>query len=284
MKIEKFTIFVPGTCGELIQGKIENKNFLVTAPINLFSRVTITKKGGSFEAHDLGWKTEKAIKLFSQKFSIKLEGFSLTLSSDIPKAKGMASSSADISSVIYALGRYYNLSITPEEVAKIAIEIEPTDGVMFPGIVVFDYISGSFWEYIGKPLPLRILIVDFGGEVDTLKFNKQRIERDEEFSRYLLDSLKKAFKERDIYLFGRIITESTLENEKFLPKRGCKELIEKAISLGAVGVNTAHSGTVCGIYTPYSKKEEVDKLRKIFPNFSFLGWHDFVGGGYLFEM
>ncbi len=284
MKIEKFTIFTPGTCGELIQGKIEGKDFLVTAPINLFSKVTVSKKEGGKELKGLGWKTEKAVEIFSNRFNVKIENLSLVLKSQIPKSKGMASSSADISTTLYALSRYYEVPITPEEISKIALQIEPTDGVMFPGIVVFDHISGSFWEYIGKPLPLKVLVVDFGGEVDTLEFNKKEIPRDENFSRYLLNNLKKAFREKDISLFGKIITESTLQNQEYLPKEGCKELIKAALELGAVGINTAHSGTVCGIYTPYSKKENVNKLRNLFPKLYFLGWYDFIGGGHLFEM
>ncbi len=278
MKIKRFSIFVPGTCGELIQGKTQDKDFLVTAPINLFSITTLAKIDSGTELRGIGWKTQKAIEIFSKKYGIKLENLSLTLTSNIPKGKGMASSSADISSILYALGRYYEVSLSPSDIAEIAIQIEPTDGVMFPGVVIFDYLKGSFWEYIGKPLPLRVLIVDLGGEIDTLNF--ERSLPDEDFSSYLLKNLKKAFKERDVNLFGKIITEGTLG----LSKKKCGDLINKALELGAVGVNSAHSGTVCGIYTPYSKVNDVDRIRELFPSLSFLGWYDFIGGGYLFEI
>ncbi len=282
MKIKKFSIFVPGTCGELIQGRIDGKDFLVTAPINLFSVTTITQIDKNAEFNGLGWKAQRAIEIFSERYNIRIEGVSLNLTSNIPRGKGMASSSADISSVLYALDKYFGPFLSPSEIADIAIEIEPTDGVMFPGIVAFDYMRGTFWEYIGKPFPLKVLVLDFGGEIDTLEF--ERPIPDEEFSSYLLENLKKAFQERDMGLFGKIITENTIENQKILSKEQCKALIEEVLKLGAVGVNMAHSGTVCGIYTPYSKKDDVDKIRELFPSASFLGWYDFVGGGHLFEI
>ena len=35
------TALVPGTCGELVQGTLSGGNFLVTCPVNWFSRVTV---------------------------------------------------------------------------------------------------------------------------------------------------------------------------------------------------------------------------------------------------
>jgi len=36
----KVRVKVPGTCGELVQGIKENKNFHITCPVNLFSYVS----------------------------------------------------------------------------------------------------------------------------------------------------------------------------------------------------------------------------------------------------
>ncbi len=279
MKIDKFTIFSPGTCGELVQGEIDGKSFLISAPINLFSEVTISHKKEEIEFKGIGWKTKKAIELFSKRFKIDLKNLSLTLKSHIPKSKGMGSSSADISAVLYALSRFYNISATPDDIAKIAIQIEPSDGVMFPGIVAFDYISGSFWEYIGKPLPLKVLVVDFEGNIIDKRGNK-----DIPYDTSWYPRLKKAFQEKNLTLFGKIITESTIRNQEVVDKIGCKTLVEESLKLGALGVNTAHSGTVCGIFTPLSKKEDVDKIRNKFPHLKFIGWYDFMGGGHLFEI
>ena len=37
----KSTFRAPGACGELVQGTINNINFLITCPINIFSYVTV---------------------------------------------------------------------------------------------------------------------------------------------------------------------------------------------------------------------------------------------------
>lgn len=284
MKTKAITVFSPGTCGELIQGKMSGVNFLVTSPINLFSKIIIKRDKISAPSFDhLHLKSKKALNLFFELFDIKDRNLSIQIDSKIPKGKGMASSSADISGILYALSRIYDISLSPIDIAKISVNIEPTDGIMFPGIVLFDYIKATKWEHIGKPFPLKVLVVDFGGEIDTVKFNKNGPSGSKNFP-LLLHELKKAFKERDIKLFGNVITKSTLENQRTIFKHDCEALIEKALSLGAIGVNTAHSGTVCGIFTPFSKREKVDKIRTMFPHLTFLGWYSLIGGGFLVEM
>ena len=282
MKTDRIKIFTPGTCGELIQGKIADKYFLVTAPINLFSIVTIEVVDKSSDIF-IPPKAIQALKLFFSFFNIKEKYIKISINSHIPLSKGMSSSSADISGILYALSRIYGIKLSPYDIAKMSVKIEPTDGVMFPGISLFDYIDGTKWEYIGKPLPLKILVVDFGGEIDTVNFNKS--DKREKFS-YINDELamlKIAFKEKNIKLFGEIITKSALENQNIIYKKNLEELIDTALSMGAIGVNVAHTGTTAGIFCPYSKVQKVSEIYKYFSHLKILGWYNFTGGGHLTE-
>ena len=59
----------------------------------------------------------------------------------------------------------------PSEIARIALLIEPSDGVMLPGIAKFDHRQGKVADTLGSPPPMRVVALDFGGSVDTLDFN-----------------------------------------------------------------------------------------------------------------
>ena len=43
----------PGTCGELMQGAIDEQDFLVNCPVNLFSYATVQKGDDGLHLHDL---------------------------------------------------------------------------------------------------------------------------------------------------------------------------------------------------------------------------------------
>jgi L-threonine kinase len=60
----------------------------------------------------------------------------MTIVSDIPRGKGMASSTADITAALEATCRICDLSVPAELFARIITEIEPSDCINFQGIHV----------------------------------------------------------------------------------------------------------------------------------------------------
>ena len=43
---------------------------------------------------------------------------------------------------------------------------------MFPGIALIDHRCGSIAESLGPPPPMEVIVIDTGGTVDTLEFNR----------------------------------------------------------------------------------------------------------------
>ena len=84
----------------------------------------------------------------------------------------MGSSSADVLATIAATGLALGVDLPPGVVATIAVSVEPTDGVMFPGIALVDHREARIAETLGPPPPMEIVALDFGGTVDTLEFNR----------------------------------------------------------------------------------------------------------------
>ena len=53
----------------------------------------------------------------------------------------------------------------PVEIARLALAIEPTDGSLFPGVVVFDHRRGAVYEPLGPAPALDIVVLDFGSKI-----------------------------------------------------------------------------------------------------------------------
>ena len=93
----KFYGVCPASCGEFVQGILDNEEYLSSYAINLFSVATLE------ESNDIIYKgprkSRRAMELVFEKFNIPVEdtkNISLNINSQIPVGKGMASSTADI--------------------------------------------------------------------------------------------------------------------------------------------------------------------------------------------
>ncbi len=256
------TALAPGTCGELVQGMTGGDSFLVTCPINQFSRVTVALRGGGVgvaQASVTGVahlpKTERALLAALGELAGQLHVDGLTaevsVSNPIPAGKGMGSSSADVSAALGALGMAAGRPFPPETIARIALSVEPTDGVMFPGIALFDHRCGRIAESLGPPPPMEVIVIDTGGVVDTLEFNRtdrtaawrEIAERTDE----ALELVRQGVVRCDPALVGRGATISALAGHP--PE--IDEWVQRAAAFareeGCAGINAAHSGTVVGI-------------------------------------
>ena len=246
----------PGACGELAQGMAGGKHFLVTCPIDMYARaqVAVTAGAGRSRGPADSPKARRAVELTLAHFRQSGMDAELCLSSPLPRGKGMASSSADVSAAIVATAKALGQDITPLETARIALKVEPSDGIMLPLITMFDHLDGSLVKVLGEPPPMRVLALDFGGRVDTLAFNGvnreailMRLERRLQES---LDCISAGIRDGDLEAVARGATISALANQEILYKPQLETVMELASVVGAAGVNVAHSGTVIGMLFP----------------------------------
>lgn len=213
------------------------------------------------------------------------------IASELPRAKGMASSTADIAATCVATARALGREgLSPDEIANIALDIEPTDGIMFPGIVLFDHVRGITRRSLGPPPPIDILIIDLGGDVDTIAFNSRDDLaalncRKEPIVRDALALVEEGIRLGDAAMVGEGATLSALAHQSILPKPELPDLIRLAKKSGAVGVNIAHSGTVVGIIIDRKRgdsREVTERLRRGTPaSRHILGEVQVIGGGVL---
>lgn len=279
----------PGTCGELIQGAINGEDFLINCPINLFSyaEVHASSRSGLHVEDELAFsKIKKIAAELSGSFDIELS-HQVHVSSSIPRGKGMASSTADISAALQCICNSLDLSISRERFARILTSIEPSDCIHFPGIAHVNHLSGRLVDLLPSPRELRVLVVDCGGEVETVGFDRERaraVYRGEEVR--LMEALyllKNGLHTQDAVAVAQAATMSAMLSQKILYKPQFSDLLALSRELGALGVNCAHSGTVLGVlYRPGAGLHEAldQGIRQAFGHdLQVIGDYRIIGGG-----
>ena len=278
---------VPGSCGELVQGTREGVPFLVTCPIDLYTTVTVTDGVG--QRQGFGAKSHAAFRRVLDYLGEEVFPCDMTLASELPIGKGMASSSADIAAVCFAAAAALGKELTAAEVSRIAAGIEPTDGVFFPGIVRLNHMTGECQERMGEFPPLRIAIFDTGGAVNTVEFHRrvdvERLSRENEAQTMAALDLLSGSKEPEA--IAEAATKSALANQTILPKRDLSAIIETARNLGALGVNAAHSGTILGVLFPPATddkclEQQAFRLADHHPHLKYLQGVTLISGGYCY--
>ncbi|MDO8673180.1 MAG: hypothetical protein Q7O66_17380, partial [Dehalococcoidia bacterium] len=243
---------MPGTCGELVQGTLDGVPFHVSCPVDVYSRAEVRLKPGRQIEFSPGFsKAGEAVRRTLEILRRPDLGGILIINSELPRSKGMASSTADIAAAIVSTARALGESMAPLQVAEIALGIEPTDGSVFPAIVLFDHLAGRLLESLGPPPHIDIIALDFGGEVDTIVFNQKDrsilLHRLEPQARESLGLVRAGIALGDPVLVGRGATLSARANQEILYKPQLEAVIALASEIGAVGVCVGHSGTIIGV-------------------------------------
>ena len=249
----KFYGVCPASCGEFVQGILDNEEYLSSYAINLFSVATleeskdIINKGPS--------KSRRAMELVFEKFNIPIEdtkNISLNIKSQIPIGKGMASSTADIGATIKATLSMLNKTLTGEEISKLAVKIEATDSLLLNQHSIFNPLTADVKKYLGGINDTKVVILEPDDILNTKLIRtmpdyKSYKMQNKEIIKTSFDLLDEGLLKNDLDLIGRACTYSGLANENIHKKPFLKEIIEISDRFGCYGVNIAHSGTVIGV-------------------------------------
>lgn len=276
----------PATCGELFQGTVEGGPCLVSLPIDRWSVVEV-----NVDERRRGWqilprkeKSRRALQVVAGHWRLPAGG-RLRWVRELPEGKGYGSSTADIGAVLGALGQATGRQLTPWEVTRWAVEIEPTDSSLLPGLALLSHRDGKNWRSLGTTPPLSVFVVDTGGEMDTLAFN--RIDYRSLAARFgrrheeLFAVLEESLESGDLEGVGWAATGSARLQQSILPKPGLERWLTLAQETGALGVNAAHSGTLIGLlYRPQVDRGGIEGfLRSRVDGIARAGWTRSINGG-----
>ncbi|AXU51632.1 GHMP family kinase ATP-binding protein [Clostridioides difficile] len=243
----------PASCGEFVQGIIDDEEYLCSYAIDMYSKVYIEEKLVDI---NLGrYKSRLAIEKVFEKFNLPkkyTKNISLNINSKIPVGKGMASSTADIGATIKATLSLIDKDLSSEEISKLAAEIEPTDSIFIDKNSIFNPLNGTVIKYLGNLTNAKVVILEPNKVLDTMKirlrqdYNRLKVENKEVIKKSFA-LLEEGLKKNNLSLVGEACTLSSLANENIEKKEYLNEIIKISKKYGAYGVNIAHSGTVIGI-------------------------------------
>ncbi|WP_216907564.1 GHMP family kinase ATP-binding protein [Nocardia noduli] len=242
-----------GSCGELLQGiTSEHRDFLVTLPIRQGSVAVFEPDPHQDRVHVSPSHKTKARRLVEMMLgrTSRGQGGRLTIVSELPEGKGLASSTADLVATARAVANSQGCAITAHEIEADLRHIEPSDGVMYPGAVAFYHREVQLLSRLRPLPPMTIVLGDEGGQLDTVEFNR----RDKPFSAAdgheystMLADLAAAIACGDLATIGAISTHSAVKNSVLRERPHLEAVADQTRRLGALGVVIAHSGTTTGI-------------------------------------
>lgn len=248
--------------GELLQGTFEDngrwRRALVTLPLpDWGSRAVFVPGQHDDVAGRPGLAKSRRAAVLTlcelRKHMSAVPGGRLDITSNVPQGVGMGSSTSDVTATIRAVADHHGLSISREDVGRLAVQAEAaSDSIMFDDqVVLFAHRDGVVLENLGHRLPPLVVVganTDPGVSVDTLRCPPVEYHDDElACFRVLRAGLRRAIATTDVALLGRVATASARINQRFLLKPSLPDLVELSRRLGGAGVQVAHSGTVAGL-------------------------------------
>lgn len=258
------TARLPGSCGEWVQGALDGVPCLVSCAIDWYAETTVAVHGaGSWTLPTGSPKAAAALRLACAARATSPAGGALRLSNPLPRSRGYASSTADVAGAIYAVGEALGQPFTANEVARLAVQVEPSDSTLFPTPTLFAHRDASYHRPLPVLPPLAVVVLDPGGAVDTLVFNatdhSASLRKAAAAHRAAFEQLEVGLACGDAAAVAQAATLSAATHQAILPN----ELVDAALAsyadVGALGICRAHSGTLVGLVC---RPEEADETAR----------------------
>lgn len=293
-QIKKVKVSVPGSCGELFQGKIGNDRLLISCPIAKYSNVRAELKNnyeGVRANKDLP-KSLLAVEILLDKLMERKIGIELKFSSELLVGKGMGSSTADIAATLAAVMILINDRIDWKLLKDILLKIEPTDSTIWPGLTLFDYRVGEIFHPLGNPPSFDILIFTEVGQIDTVKFNKKldsantkKYDQENELKK-AIELIKIGIKNKSPEKLAAASIISAKAHQKIYYRPHLDYLLELIEDWpGVYGLNIAHSGTLFGLLVDEKRtfSNLTKKINTELANVNYLYRTKIISGGIKIE-
>ena len=201
--------------------------------------------------------TMKMVEIVSKHLGIK-DSFRITITTQIPLAAGLGSSSAFIVALIHAFNIYYSFNFDLEKINSTAFIVEKSVSsiisgvdntiVTYGGVILF---QKNEFKKITIKQPISFLVVNTGVLSHThhvltesrkyINENKNRFNQLVEMSNLLVEQGALALEQNDLQTLGKLLTE----NQKLLVELGvsCRE-IDEIVKLA--GMHGAYGAKLTG--------------------------------------
>lgn len=293
-QIKKVKVSVPGSCGELFQGKIGNDRLLISCPIAKYSNVIAELKNnfrGVRANKDLA-KSLLAVEILLDKLTERKIGIELEFSSELLVGKGMGSSTADLAAALAAVMILINNRIDWKLLKDILLKIEPTDSSIWPGLTLFDYRAGKILHPLGHPPSFDILVFTEAGQIDTIEFNNKldsaNTKKDDQEKKFkkAIELIKMGIRNKSPEKLAVASIISAKDHQKIHYRPHLDYLLELIKEWpGVYGLNIAHSGTIFGLFVEKRKTFDglIKRVNNKLNNVNYLYRTKIISGGIKIE-
>lgn len=244
---------MPGTCGELFQGVVDGVPCLVSCPVDRFAVLRVSSGRTALSIPPGMVKTKRALLRAGRVLPMSA-GLSVERIEALPEGMGYASSTADILCALYGAAALSGASLEPDRATRIALSVEPTDSIAWPGLALLDHREGRIMEFLGPPPPMDVLVLHWGGTVDTVRFNVRDVAASLAALAPIYEEALALLREGVLRCSPEAVAEgASLSADAcsgWADKPHLEECRALCLALGGIGVCVAHSGTLYGVLFP----------------------------------
>jgi L-threonine kinase len=251
----------PGSFGEILQGKIDGKDILLSCPVNIYTEVKLIECDDPVRRMNLKKSSDFLLNILKcWGYERYYKNIDIEINSQIPRGKGLASSTADLCAVYYSLISMFNREFSESELIENCVNIEPTDSIIFKKMTLFEYKNGKYKCTLGDYMSYDILAFEGEKIVDTVEFNRRNLPELSDVDD-LVPLLKGAIMEKNLSKLAYVSTESIIRNQRRLYYDFLERVIDIKDRTSGLGIVGAHSGNVLGII--YEDREKIDFGEKL---------------------
>ena len=195
-------------------------------------------------------KAGRALSLLLDETDRSLNGKRVYLRSNIPRGKGLSSSSTDVLSVLSLVNGYLEMGLSSAELYCLAARVEPSDPCLCDDILLFYQQAGVAGRRIGLP-PMTLLYFDAAPDrlVDTESVCRPWTPGLGRYYDWLLRRFLRAAEAGDDDGLFDCITASAEYNQTVVALPRWEEWLRLATE-SRCGLMVAHSGTFAGLLVP----------------------------------
>lgn len=241
----------PASCGELLQGWINGGEKLVSCPIDWYSEIEVREGPPSVAERPLSRQMlNQVLDHFGVDAAVR-PPLHIDCRSTIPIAKGLASSTADIAATAVATARWLGTELDEVTLARLCLQLEPTDSTIFKALTLFDHLRGTCHIAHAWLPQIDILILESPHSLTTAAFHQRVGDAALSAQAEQLDKAWRLFQHscavRSPRLLGEAATLSARARNQLLPKPAFNALLDIVERHDLHGLNVAHSGTAVGL-------------------------------------
>ena len=236
-----------GAVGEWVQGwLLADGEALVSLVIPWRGRVTVGEGLGD----DLPAKATSALAIARRRLGRPTLG--AEIDNPLPIGKGLASSTVDVCGLLAAASLLDDRPWEDEEIFALGCSVEPSDGLVFPGLALVDHLRGHLIELLPPPPPLALLALVPPRSLDTESYRRdpsfqRAIRARAQDHRQAYEWLRQGLLLCDGSLVAKGATLSARTQNDLFPRPEWPLLERGLQEPGALGIALAHSGTASAL-------------------------------------